>query len=517
MTRIEFDNSSHTSGSGGDDGAGSMAARRTRGRVVIVAVMLIAIVAAGFTRHVAEIQRGAPAAGTTQTGTNLSNMNSFALALLLGGLRGPLVMILWTNSESQKSEKKLEDFDTMVEWIRMLQPEFDTVHIFQIWNKAYNISVQMASNANKYTTILDAIEYAKSVDRERPNNINILYQIGSVYFDKLGGASEKQYYRKRVRDETQARAVEAKVNRAEPGWRPLKMDPMLDGKGMILPEYQKELVHLMPYQPYPYGLTPQALGYNYFKRAQILQDAGQRHAQISDLVVDSRPGLSLRMWAEEELERGRRVELPAFGKEVPTERFDMELPTAEMSLTNTPAANAVREALYDYDLSSRLASDAIKEYERHLLKHAINRSTYEFHLEHIKLIVDLAAGDRDYLAAQLATGPERERLAKSAAEHYRKSLQQSEFMLVRYHLDDQFVPMLFPPGTSRLNMPPDKVPPSMYRQILLRNRQLLAQAPYDMHQEDRVEYERYADRSMMRLEQIEKGVAGATKTASTKP
>jgi hypothetical protein len=490
---------------------------RTRGRVTIVAILVIALVAAGFTRHVAESQRGAPVAGTTQTGANFSNMNSFALALLLGGLRGPLVMILWTSSEAQKSEKKLEDFDTKVEWIRMLQPEFDTVHIFQIWNKAYNISVQMASNANKYTTILDAIEYAKSVDRERPNNINILYQIGSVYFDKLGGASEKQYYRKRVREETRARPVDPKVNRADPGWRPLKMDPMLDEKGMILPEYQKELAHLLPYQPFPYGITPQALGYNYFKRAQLLQDSGQRHAQISDLVVDSRPGLSLRMWAEEEIERGRRVELAAFGKEISTERFDLELPTADIGLATTPAASAVREALYSYDLASKLATNAIKDYERHLLKHAVNRSTYEFHLEHIKLLVDLAAGDRDYLAAQLATGAERQRLAASAAEHYRKSLQQSEYMLVRYHIDDQFVPVLFPPGTSRLDMPPDKVPPKMYREILMRNREMLRQAPYDMHEEDRREYERYADRSMMRLEQIEKAGAGATKTASTTP
>jgi hypothetical protein len=163
-------------------------------------------------------------------------MNSFALALLLGGLRGPLVMILWTSSEAQKSEKNLEDFDTKVEWIRMLQPEFDTVHIFQIWNKAYNISVQMASNANKYITILDAIEYAKDVDRERPNNINILYQIGSVYFDKLGGASEKEYYRKRVREESLPHKTDAKIKRNDPGWRPMMMDSLLDAKGMVLPD-----------------------------------------------------------------------------------------------------------------------------------------------------------------------------------------------------------------------------------------------------------------------------------------
>src|SRR6476620_2574978 len=150
------------------------------GRIGIIAVLLAAIALNGVTRVAADRMRST----NTQipgSQTELSNMNSFALALLLGGLRGPLVMILWTSSEAQKSEKNLEDFDTKVEWIRMLQPEFDTVHIFQIWNKAYNSSVQMASNANKYITILDAIEYAKDVDRERPNNINILYQIGSVY------------------------------------------------------------------------------------------------------------------------------------------------------------------------------------------------------------------------------------------------------------------------------------------------------------------------------------------------
>ena len=77
-------------------------------------------------------------------------------------------MILWSSSETQKSEKNLEDFDTKVEWIRLLQPEFDTVHIFQIWNKAYNISVQMAAVQNKYTTILDALEYAQRVEDQRP-------------------------------------------------------------------------------------------------------------------------------------------------------------------------------------------------------------------------------------------------------------------------------------------------------------------------------------------------------------
>src|SRR5205814_10595167 len=138
----------------------------------------LALVATGFARSLADAKRtaGPPlgSMGGGGGGSQLSRMNSFALALLLGGLRGPLVMILWTSSESQKTERNLEDFDTKVEWIRMLQPEFDTVHIFQMWNKAYNISVKMTSLSNKYATILDALEYAQKVDRERANNINII-------------------------------------------------------------------------------------------------------------------------------------------------------------------------------------------------------------------------------------------------------------------------------------------------------------------------------------------------------
>src|SRR4029079_791809 len=139
-----------------------------RSRVPFIVLLIVALLATGVTRQLAATRRATGktlgAQGESSNSIGLSGMNSFALALLLGGMRGPLVMILWTSSESQKTEKNLEDFDTKVEWIRLLQPEFDTVHIFQIWNKAYNISVQMASNANKYITILDAIEYGRRVE-----------------------------------------------------------------------------------------------------------------------------------------------------------------------------------------------------------------------------------------------------------------------------------------------------------------------------------------------------------------
>ncbi len=177
----------------------------SRSRIPIAVTLIAALALSAVTRDWARVLRMRSETYVPMgqaRDSSLANMDSFALALLLGGLRGPLVMMLWTSSESQKSDKNLEDFDTKVEWIRLLQPEFDTVHIFQVWNKAYNISVQMVSLANKYSAILDAIDYAQSVEAQRPNDINMIYAIGGIYFDKLGLSTEKHYYMKRVRAES---------------------------------------------------------------------------------------------------------------------------------------------------------------------------------------------------------------------------------------------------------------------------------------------------------------------------
>jgi hypothetical protein len=145
----------------GSSAGPTLSADRRRGRTGIVIALIVSLLASAGTRFWSDSRRDVaiPRRGeNVSTNTSLSSMNSFALGLLLGGLRGPLVMFLWTQSESQKADRNLEGIDTQIEWIRLLQPEFDTVHIFQIWNKAYNLSVQMASLSNKYSVILDAMD-----------------------------------------------------------------------------------------------------------------------------------------------------------------------------------------------------------------------------------------------------------------------------------------------------------------------------------------------------------------------
>ncbi|MCS7034267.1 MAG: hypothetical protein NZ561_09770 [Phycisphaerae bacterium] len=501
------------------------------GRAIAAIVLILAVVASVIARH-ATMQQRRTATAISQR--SLSSMNSYALALLLGGLRGPLVMFLWPSAETQKSERNLEDFDTKIEWIRLLQAEFDTVHIFQIWNKAYNISVQMANVGNKYTTILDALDYAHKVDRERPNNVNIISAIGGIYFDKFGTSSEKAVYRRLVRTQTLPHAVATPEQRRGPGWRRTQLDPMLDANGNVLEKYLipgdirlsdprrgltyngSELEYLPRFQPYPNGLSPFALAYNYYNRARMLQEAGkQRHAQLSELVIDSRPALSLKNWAEEELIFARRAEIAAAGREAPEDDMLLDGPTADLAADftfKTEALPQVKAALAAYDAAVRLVPAAHTEYQQHTDRYPQNLRTYEHHRDSLTATAAIAAGDRDFLASLIETDPARKAaLHASASASYNAAIDAHNRLILRYFITPEMEPSLFPPGTTRENL--QNVPRDIQIAAVANIRQRLSAGEFPAQAEDVGESLRPIARAQARLEAMKTLVAGVKAAA----
>jgi hypothetical protein len=518
--------------------------RRTAGQVGTLVVLVAALLLSGVTRWFAmrfqdtHSPRGGRA---TASRASLAGMDSYALALLLGGLRGPLVMVLWAQSEAQKADRDLEGINTQIEWIRRLQPEFDTVHVFQMWNKAYNLSVQMVGLSNKYTTILDAADYGWSIDAERPDNINILKEMARIYGDKLGGSNpEKHYFRERLRRETKWReptGVAGSGQRGDPGFQRLAHDPLLDPAGNILPKYLQPRVaigvydgsalqFIKQYEPFPYGVSPMALGYNFHKRAQLLMDlTGQKPTQVSESVIDAQPALALKIWAEEEWERARRMEVKAFGERLAYERLDLELPTAAKPVDGGfKDASVLPEMIYCYDMMVRLVDDSTKEYERHLAKpeYKAKRSLYASHMDQLLGMRGMAVGDRDYLKAMLAPAgsPERAALLASSARGYHDSIRDFGLTSLRYFTSDQLAGAVMRPGVTRANVGTGAIgsTTSVTDEDVLRMmagiRQLL-DAPgskwIDENSEDRKEYEAYISRATQRLQQIQQ----ASKSSSS--
>jgi hypothetical protein len=499
---------------------------RRRGRAATVAVLILSLLASAATRYWADVLRDQdiPHRGESASGTSLSSMNSFALGLLLGGLRGPLVMALWTQSESQKSDKNLEGFDTQIEWIRLLQPEFDTVHIFQIWNKAYNISVQMASLANKYVVILDALDYAHSVDREKPDDINILAAIATIDFDKFGNSTEKTYYRRRVRAESLPHPTAAK-RANDPGWRRTSLDPMLDDNFNILPDLLRptvghdrpanlapnqefndgsELQYLAAWQPFPDGISPFALAFNYWKRCEVLQNVGnQRHDQLSDVVIDSRPALSLKNWLEEEWEQGRRREAQAFNLPVPEDRMALEQLTADF-LPNHPIEDrhAADLAEFAYTRAAALLPAALAEYVRDISKNPSSEGIYRSHIDEIRAAAEMASADAAYLAAQLAPADQRKVLLAAAKQRYDRTAFLDSLNILKYYTDDQYLKTAMPKGYDRIKTPDhpgieDFTPEQMVQTLTAVNK---ARANHpDSHDEDMKEFEIYLNRAITRI------------------
>jgi hypothetical protein len=510
----------------------SLAPRRAI-RLPLVAVMIVSVLAAGFLRATAtDFQdRQRPGGPGNRSASALGSMNSFALALLLGGLRGPLAMVLWATSEAQKADRNLEDFDTKVEWIRLLQPEFDTVHLFQIWNKAYNVSVQYASLPNRFSAILDALDYAREVDKSRPENVNIMNAIAQVYSNKLGTPhSEKNFYRRWVREQSFVpKDWQQGERRDQPAWQRRRMEPKVDANGMILPnllapkpgrvrpndlapdsEWNNgaELQYLEKYQPYPYGVSTFALAYNYSKRAQIIMRVDkQSPLQVSDGVIDSRPALELKSWAEDEWERGRAAEIEAFGLAVPAERLDMEFPTAtlppDLAKVQGKRRDAADEAVYSYDRAVRLAADANAEYARHMAdpKYFDRAATYRSHVASLEAMAKLAAADRDYLKAALlpAGDPQREKLLADSLREYQDAIGAYQLVILRFFVTEEFAKEHFGENLTRATVVDQ--PRAVQDRVMQRVREALAKSPPLGSEDDVSEYERYIARSEARMGQ----------------
>lgn len=435
---------------------------RSMGQKITVALMIGSLIVAGLLRQVASGRQEMVMhrRGTPQSRSTFGNMDSFALALLLGGLRGPLVMFLWSSSESQKADRDLEDFNTKVEWIRLLQPEFDTVAIFQIWNLAYNISAMMSSPANKFTVIMEALDYADKFDRERPGDVNILNSISNVYGGKLGSSTlpEFSFYVRQFRQESLTpencqKAFNVKVNRLDNG------SPMLDANNqiradLIAPDPDRArpanlegdewndgsaLQYLKPFAPFPYGISPLALAYNYAKRAEVAVSAeGQKPLQLSAMVIDSRPGVTLKFWAEDETKMAHFAEARAFGLKVVDGSVDPAIDTIRPD--QAPAdPQALDEAMHYFQQTARIAAAGLTEYERHLKKpdYAMRVSTYHSHIADLKSARALSQADYDYLLGGREKDLEkRTTLLHESSRNYAEAMIELERTALMYFTED---------------------------------------------------------------------------------
>jgi hypothetical protein len=232
------------------------------------------------------------------------------------------------------------------------------------------------------------------------------------------------------------------------------MDTMLDANGMILAEYLKpthevpagkegnngaELQYLAPFQPFPYGLSPLALGYNYHKQAQILQRVSkQKHLQLSEQVIDNQPALALRMWAEEEWDRGRRLEQRGFAAIAgTTDATPRELRTAALAAdAKIVDRAAIDEAIFSYLRAAKAAHEGLPEVAQHIDRYPSKLQNYYMHSDTLASIEHLMLADGHYLQAIAAAPEQRTALLEQAKADYVEAWRWYALMILKYYVDE---------------------------------------------------------------------------------
>jgi hypothetical protein len=106
------------------------------------------------------------------------------LRLLLLGSRGFAVTALWYNAIEKQKRNDFHKMEVLIRQVTQLQPHFISPWIFQSWNVAYNVSVEMHGSGDMYHYIARGIELLAEGERRNSH----------VYQDRKIGSPDMRYW-----------------------------------------------------------------------------------------------------------------------------------------------------------------------------------------------------------------------------------------------------------------------------------------------------------------------------------
>jgi hypothetical protein len=131
-----------------------------------------------------------------------------SLRLALVGSRGVVVTFLWTSAIDAQKRNDFHKMEDRIRTVTQLQPHFITPWIFQSWNIAYNVSVEMQGSGDMYFYIARGIELLAEGERRnvhtyrdaagQPYTVgspDMRYQIAFYYQNKFGVSDQVEVLR----------------------------------------------------------------------------------------------------------------------------------------------------------------------------------------------------------------------------------------------------------------------------------------------------------------------------------
>jgi hypothetical protein len=153
--------------------------------------------------------------------------------VLLGGFRGVITDGLWIRSAMLQEQGRFLELIQIADWITALEPEFPQVWALQAWNMAYNISILMPDDENRWQWVRNGLQLLR--DRAIPATGTapaICLELGQLFLHKIGGPADDhadRYRQRWVMDVMQATGHHSPPGESDHAalQAALRMDPVL--------------------------------------------------------------------------------------------------------------------------------------------------------------------------------------------------------------------------------------------------------------------------------------------------
>lgn len=182
-----------------------------------------------------------------------SNPWTTLLCVAPGGLRAPILHMLWIRATGPDSKKRTYETLQLADLICTLQPQFAGTWDFLAWNMSYNISVEMTNPQQRWLWVYNGVKLLR--DRaipQNPRSLTLYKDLVNIFMHKMGGYTDDMNYSYKQRWAAYMQRLLAPSPFAEPNealaemveiaQAPLDKDPQIQTLDLIQPAQTAELL-----------------------------------------------------------------------------------------------------------------------------------------------------------------------------------------------------------------------------------------------------------------------------------
>ena len=139
----------------------------------------------------------------------------------LGGFRGILSEVVWFRADRLQREGRYSEMAQLANMLTSLEPHTPEVWSYAAWNLAYNISVMMPTNEDRWRWVESALKLLRDDGlRHNPKSPELHKELAWLFLSKIGGQID-------VASPLYTERWSRIVDEAKGDWTRLKMNPSL--------------------------------------------------------------------------------------------------------------------------------------------------------------------------------------------------------------------------------------------------------------------------------------------------